>query len=302
MASSRHLFFLVSFSVAIARCVAQDPASGTYPADPPADVSWPWRDWKATITTIENKFNDARKKDPTISVDLKIEYTQAQWDALSSNQKALYLSNKERIDRGIKPYAAVSKELKDVAEDFAKYLHDVEEGIAHNVNEGEWTGSGRSADACCGPTDRIAAKPGLGAGKEFFKFSENLAWQSAGTKDQIPEPEALAIYNWIYDDSGSRWGHRHFSLAALNNNAGGAEAEGLLGFGVFQGNGETGKKKGSYEVMNVADEKATWDYASADNLYLWSAMKGGGANVGTPGGGGAAPAVKAGTGAAAGAG
>ena len=185
-------------------CAAADPASGTYPADPPADVKWPWKDWTATITTIEEKYNAARAADPTISKDLKIEYTQDQWDTLSPNQKALYLSNKERVDRGIKPYAAISKELKDVAEDFAKYLHDVEESIAHVVKKDEWTGSGRSAASCCGPGDRIGAKPGLGAGKEFFKFSENLAWQSAGDPARVNEPEAYSIYAWIYDDSVRR--------------------------------------------------------------------------------------------------
>ena len=76
--------------------------------------------------------------------------------------------------------------------------------------------------------------------------------------------------------SGSAWGHRHFSLAALNNNAGSADSEGLLGFGTFQGSG------GSYEVMNVADEKSTWDYTTSDNIYLWSEMVGGGNNVGNP--------------------
>ena len=65
---------------------------------------------------------------------------------------------------------------------------------------------------------------------------------------RMNEPEAFAIYNWIYDDSGSNWGHRHFNLAALSNNAGSRESEGLLGFGVKQGTG------GSYQVMNVADE------------------------------------------------
>ena len=66
-----------------------------------------------------NKFNAARAQDPTISVDLVIEYTQDQWDALSDNEKGLYLSNKERIDRGIAPYAAVARQVSDVAEDYA---------------------------------------------------------------------------------------------------------------------------------------------------------------------------------------
>ena len=59
------------------------------------------------------------------------------------------------------------------------------------------------------------------------------------------------MYGWIYDD-GPGWGHRHFSLAELNDNAGEANVEGLAGFGVARGDG------GTYTVMNVADEAATF--------------------------------------------
>ena len=33
--------------------LSPDPPSGTYPADPPADVTWQYQEWTATVTTIE---------------------------------------------------------------------------------------------------------------------------------------------------------------------------------------------------------------------------------------------------------
>ena len=263
----RWLLVAFAFVVAIA-AYPVEAASGDYPADPPGDVTWPWSDWApAGIETIMEKFNAARAQDPTISVDLVIEYTQDEWDSLSDNQKGLYLSNKERVDRGIAPYAAVARQVSDVAQDYATYLLEVEETLAHETTDAKWTGSGRDASFCCDPYDRLAAA--LGDEKEFFEFSENLAWASAGTASTFPEPVAYSVYAWIYDDSGSSWGHRHFSLAELNDNAGEANLEGLAGFGVARG------ADGTYTVMNVADEAAGWDHASDSNIVLWSLMVGG---------------------------
>ena len=262
-------WLLVAFACAVASSANPvEAASGDYPADPPGDVPWHWSDWApAGIDVIMEKFNAARAQDPTIEVDLVIEYTQDEWDNLSDNQKGLYLSNKERVDRGIAPYAAVARQVSDVAQDYATYLLEVEETLAHETTDAKWTGSGRDASFCCDPYDRLAAA--LGDEKEFFRFSENLAWASAGTASTFPEPVAYSVYAWIYDDSGSSWGHRHFSLAELNDNAGEANLEGLAGFGVARGAG------GTYTVMNVADEAAGWDHASDSNIVLWSSMVGG---------------------------
>ena len=165
----RWLLVAFAFVVAIA-AYPVEAASGDYPADPPGDVSWPWSDWApAGIETIMEKFNAARAQDPTISVDLVIEYTQDEWDSLSDNQKGLYLSNKERVDRGIAPYAAVARQVSDVAQDYATYLLEVEETLAHETTDAKWTGSGRDASFCCDPYDRLAAA--LGDEKEFFRFS-----------------------------------------------------------------------------------------------------------------------------------
>jgi hypothetical protein len=264
----RWLLVAFAFVVAIAACPVE-AASGDYPADPPGDVPWHWSDWApAGIDVIMEKFNAARAQDPTIEVDLVIEYTQDEWDNLSDNQKGLYLSNKERVDRGIAPYAAVARQVSDVAQDYATYLLEVEESLAHVATEAKWTGSGRDASKCCSPSERLGAA--LGDEKEFFAYSENLAWTSAGAASTFPEPVAYSVYAWIYDDSGASWGHRHFSLAELNDNAGEANVEGLAGFGVARS-----ASGGTYTVMNVADEAAGWDHGSDSNIVLWSSMVGG---------------------------
>ena len=273
LSAPKRLLVAFAFTFAIAAS-SVDAASGDYPADPSADVPWLSSEWApADIQTIMNKFNAARAQDPTISVDLVIEYTQDQWDALSDNEKGLYLSNKERIDRGIAPYAAVARQVSDVAEDYAAYMED-EQTIAHVTTQARWTGSGRSSSSCCDPTDRLAAA--LGSQKEFFTYSKNIAWTSVGSTLGFPEPIAWSLYSFIYDDSGPAWGHRHFSLAELSDNAGDAGAEGLAGFGVARGS------SGTYVVMNVADEAPGWDYTTADNLILWSSMVGGNSSASFP--------------------
>ena len=272
LSAPKRLLVAFAFTFAIAAS-SVDAASGDYPADPSADVPWHYSEWApGDIQTIMNKFNAARAQDPTISVDLVIEYTQDQWDALSDNEKGLYLSNKERIDRGIAPYAAVARQVSDVAEDYAAYMED-EQTLAHVTTQARWTGSGRSSSSCCDPTDRLGAA--LGNQKEFFTYSENLAWTSAGSTLAFPEPIAWSLYSFIYDDSGSAWGHRHFSLAELSDNAGDAGA-GPRGVSASRGS------SGTYVVMNVADEAPGWDYTTADNLILWSSMVGGNSNANFP--------------------
>ena len=243
-------------------------ASGDYPADPTSDVAWSsyYDRAQSSVENIERQYTLARASDRTVrDPTLRIEYSQAEWDALSVNEKALYLSNKERVARGVKPFAAVAKEVADVAQDFADYLYEEGE-FAHNAVRSKWIASNRPDGSCCSPWDRLDGQAKLNERTEFFRYAENLAWTSAQNLQNAVE---FAIYNWIYADKNSGWGHRHFSLAELNDNAGESGAEGLLGFGVAQGS------RGTYIVMNAVDESRDWDYTDSSNLYLWSNMRGG---------------------------
>jgi hypothetical protein len=248
---------------------AAHAAAGDYPPDPSRDVEWPWSRWTNDLATIEEMYNSGRAGDPTISVDLNIanDFTQEQWNDLSLNHKALYLSNRERIDRGILPYAAIVTNVVNIAQDYAEYLYEVGK-FTHSPDAGEWAGTGRDPTACCSPWTRFGADPEISSGTEFFPFGENLAWQSR-TPDRMTVAVEFSIYSWIYDDSGSNWGHRHFSLAEMTNNNGDATSEGLLGFGVY--GGPSGAFPGTFTVMNVVDESAG-STLPQNKIMTWAEM------------------------------
>ena len=60
------------------------------------------------------------------------------------------------------------------------------------------------------PWDRLSDNPAIGACHDFLGVAENLAvLVSTGN---IALPIERSIYMWMYDDSGSNWGHRHAIL------------------------------------------------------------------------------------------
>lgn len=243
-------------------------ASGDYPRDPSHDVPWDWQDWNNDLATIERAFNDGRADDPTISVNLNItrDFSQVEWNSLSVNEKALYLCNRERIDRGIKPFAAVTSNVANIAQDYADFL-SAKGLFTHQPSSSQWTSAGGDSGACCSPWDRLDYDAALRDGTEFFQFGENLAWSSSSTMTNAVE---WSIYTWIYADSGSAWGHRHFSLAELNDDSNDGK-EGLLGFGIKQA--ANSPMPGTVVVMNAVDELSSYDYSSSV-LTDWSQLMG----------------------------
>lgn len=199
------------------------------------------------VTDIEAAFNNARRQEEiklglaanTIgTLDLP---AQAVWDAMSDNAKALYILNDERVDRagmtagviGL-PLQGVESHIDDIAENYGDILHD-----------GDFTGHTHDGT----PFERIARDPYIGdtpTCHEFMARAENLAYFSAYSTQpigatSIPLPLERAIYNWIYADASSSWGHREAALLqdkdlsnnnllyGYANNYGPATSEGFLG-------------------------------------------------------------------------
>ncbi len=199
------------------------------------------------VVDIEAAFNNARRQE-----EIKLGLTsgtignlelpaQAVWDAMSDNAKALYILNDERVDRagmitgviGL-PFEGIEAHIDDIAENYGDILHD-----------GDFTGHNHDGS----PFNRIANNPYIGdspACHEFMARAENLAYFSASSTQpigasSIPLPLERAIYNWIYADAGSGWGHREAALLqdkdlannnplyGYGNNHGSATAEGFLG-------------------------------------------------------------------------
>ena len=73
-----------------------------------------------------------------------------------------------------------------------------------SVDHNQWGDDADGHDPWC----RLNANPAIGACHDFLNGAENLAaFVASGTS--IPLPVERSDYMWMYDDSGSSWGHRH---------------------------------------------------------------------------------------------
>jgi hypothetical protein len=171
---------------------------------------------------------------------------------MSENSKVVWLINRERIDRGVHPLDGWEPNVFSVAQAYAQYLLD------HNA-------TGHTADGK-DPWERLNENPTINACHDFLGIAENLAyfWTTAPS---VPLPLERAIYMWMYDDSGSSWGHRHMILwFPYNDNGGPPGQEGFLGFGHTSGP-HRGWPVGEILVLNVFDPCDCWVYQSTDIYF-----------------------------------
>jgi hypothetical protein len=205
------------------------------------------------VNYIASAFNYARSKDTTIHTNL-IMPSQNIWDTMSDQEKALYLLNKERYDRGLKPFEGIDSNVVTVAGNYAQLLYD-KGTFGHNEDGSPW--------------DRLNRVSIIRNNKDFFTYGENL-YVSAGSY-YTTDPIAKAIYDWIYADSGSNHGHRNFCLAkGLNDNSGDTGVEGLIGFGVKRGDDYDyyAGWKSTIIVMNAFDPSSSWNHSTTSKVSI----------------------------------
>lgn len=220
----------------------------------PSSLSWTMG--SASVGSIEIAFNMARAGDSTVSELLRLP-GQETWDGMNDQEKALYLLNRERYDRGIKPFEGYSADVSGVAQNYAQLLYDTST-FGHEEDGTPWE-----------RLDRVQA---IADNQDFFSYAENLAF-SASSWAYTEEPVAQSVYNWIYDDAGSSWGHRDFCLAKnLNDNSGKAGMEGLIGIGIVRGTAyDYANTNGYYStivVMNAFDPGNNWDHSNTGRVSL----------------------------------
>jgi uncharacterized protein YkwD len=220
----------------------------------PSDVNWSANG--SDVAAIATAFNTARAKDSTITQTLVMP-SQSVWDGMDNQAKALYLLNKERYDRGIKPYEGIDQNVVTVAQNYANLLYNT--GTFGHKEDGS-------------PWDRLDKVNLIKNNKDFFGYAENL-YASASTASYTKNPIAKSIYNWIYDDASSSWGHRIFALARLKDNSGDNGAEGLLGMGITTGDAYSFYPgyKSTIVVMNVFDPATSWNHANTVKVSICTA-------------------------------
>ena len=253
----------------------------TYALSPPnIQTNIPWSSNFTGVSAIMAAYNNARRQEeiqlglPVNKLGNLVLPAQATWDGMSDDAKALFIINAERTARagmmvgviGL-PLAGVESHVDNVSKAYAQLLHDTDK-------TGHYQPSGNSTTD--NPQKRLTAGVGS-ACMEFMTRSENLAYFAAYSTapigaSSIPSPLERAIYAWIYDDSGSAWGHREAVFLqdtplsyptqtwGYKNNNGSSAHEGFLGFHVIGSTGYTpfGTPPYPYSygvavVMNVID-------------------------------------------------
>jgi uncharacterized protein YkwD len=216
-----------------------------YPPDPLADLDWLYST-ENSVAAIQNRFNAARANESSqlgISIPMMSLPSQSVWNIKSEGEKALWLINRERVDRGVAPLHGIEVNVTSVAQTYAQYLMD-NDLFSHNAD-------GRSF------SQRLLANPAINACHDSY-MAENLAgfwgsWTLAVER---------AVYLWMYDDSSSSWGHRHILLwYPYDDNGGASGKEGFVGIGRATGTFGT-YQNSSIIVMDVFDPCSAWDYAA----------------------------------------
>ena len=199
-----------------------------------------------SVKDIEKAFNNARSKDSSIS-KLLVMPSQDKWDSMTIQEKALFLLNSERYGRGVKPFEGINPDVVNVAQNYAELLY-TKGKFGHNEDGTPWE-----------RLDRVSA---IKENKDFLGFAENLYVEGA-SNEFTQNPIVKAIYNWIYKDKDSSWGHRKFCLAhGLKDNSGESGREGLIGFGLKQGDNYAvyPNFKSTIVVFNAFDPSASWNH------------------------------------------
>jgi len=225
------------------------------PPDPTGDYEWPYPP-PGTLAGVQSLFNAARANVATqlgISLASMTLPSQSEWDVMTASEKALWLVNRERLDRGVPALQGVETNVIGVAQTYAQYLLD-------NDTWGHYA-DGRS------PWQRLADNPTIGACSDFLSVAENL--YMAASTSSIAFPVERAVFNWMYNDgSCCGWGHRYAILYyPYNDNSGTSGVEGFFGIGRASGGPYQGPFSKQYPfaeiiVMNVFDPCATWTDAS----------------------------------------
>ena len=216
---------------------------------------------------IQAAFNHARVTESSqlgISLPVLTLPSQSEWNNMNDGEKALWLINRERVNRGIAPLHGLEINVGEVAQTYADYLLD------NNL----W---GHSADGRS-PWDRLNANPEIGACHDFLPIAENLAvFVTSGSS--IPLPIERSIYMWMYEDCCD-WGHRHAILwYPYSDNSGPSGREGFLGIGRANGGPYQGPFSQPWPfaelvVMNIFDPCANWSYSGNASVYVSGTLQG----------------------------
>jgi hypothetical protein len=249
-------------------CVAMSAQS---PRNLMADIVWSYGNRTASVTAIQNAFNAARRAEEmqmSLTTNVLGNLTlPTNFISQSSDNQALILLNAERACRGGVNYGdgackgwifeGVETTIDGVAQTYANTMY----------NTNCW------GHTCGGTSPFTRIQTGIGSTCiEFVNRSENLAvYATSGSTNTLPAVQA--IYDWIYQDAGSGFGHREACFLqdmsldgnatnGFSDNHGAMGAEGFMGIGLSGGNAYsapfgTAYNRADIVVLNFFDPVAS---------------------------------------------
>lgn len=202
----------------------------------------------ATVDEIETAYNYARTQENTdLSTNLpQIDFPEASvWQTMNTNARALWIINKERIDRGIQPLEGTAPEVIDVAQQYCQFLIDNDT-------------TGHYADGH-NPLYRLQQNATIQSCMQAY--NENIGYSYSN--NSVPPTFVLErlLYWLIYEDASANWGHRqNFFKSNFTDNSGEIGKEGLLGVGYVVGTSYKTYNYAAFIVCNIIDPCDTWNF------------------------------------------
>lgn len=152
-----------------------------------------------SIDYIAQAFNIGRAADPTVNEKLRMPQ-QADWDSYNTSQKIIYLINSERSARGMRPFRGIAPELVTSSGLYATELS--ENGQFSHTYGTHATTTARLADWAnvIAPPQTAAPIGNENTTYNTYYIEEMIAYVEAASNATIYEPEARAIYRFMYRD------------------------------------------------------------------------------------------------------
>lgn len=224
-----------------------------YYKDLNADIAQTPSSFSSGVSSIQSAFNNARtKENQQLSTSLPQLTFPGNWASMNVQQRATWIINKERVDRGLKAFTGTDTNVVSIAQYYADYLLKNDK-FGHNEDG-------------LTPSTRLNKNSTVAACHEFTYSIENLSVAVSSSTADIPYEMESAVYNWLYADASSAWGHRRCLLqTSFNDNSGKPGEEGLFGIGVASGGPYKGPFSQSWNhaelvVFEVIDPCASWKY------------------------------------------
>jgi uncharacterized protein YkwD len=232
---------------------------GQYYKDLTKDINQVPASFGNGVSDIQSAFNNGRtNENQQLGTSLPQLTFPTNWASMNIQQRATWLINKERVDRGLKAFTGTDTNVTSIAKYYADYL------LKNNK-------FGHNEDGLTPPT-RLDKNPTVAACHEATYASENLYVTVSSSTVDIPYELEYAIYGWLYKDAGSAWGHRRCLLqTSFKDNSGSMNEEGLFGIGVATGGPYKGNFSQSWNyaelvVFEVIDPCSSWIYTPVTTI------------------------------------